>query len=197
MLNQCNPCERTFNMNEVLQTIKNRRSIREYNPEQISQEELDLIIEAGIHAPTGHNMQPWHFTVVQDRKVIEHINEVSKKVMSTMEIEWIRDAGLNPEYDITYKAPTLFIVSGRKDWITSRIDCCAAVENMLIAAESLNVGSVWLGFAMFGFQNEGEAEKIGIPQGYEPYYAFALGYKTQDSQPATPKRNYDVVNYVR
>ncbi|MFP4012531.1 MAG: nitroreductase family protein [Chitinispirillaceae bacterium] len=184
-------------MNEVLKAIKSRRSIREYKPEQIKQEELDLIIEAGIHAPTGHNMQPWHFTVVQDRKVIEHINEVSKKVMSTMEIEWIRDAGSNPDYDIMYKAPTLVVVSGKKDWITSKIDCCAAVENMLIAAESLNIGSVWLGFAMFGFQIEGEAEKIGIPEVYEPYYAFALGYKARDTQPATPKRNYDVVNYVR
>ncbi|MFP4164559.1 MAG: nitroreductase family protein [Chitinispirillaceae bacterium] len=184
-------------MNETLQVIKSRRSIREYKPEQIKQEELDLIIEAGIHAPTGHNMQPWHFTVIQDRKVIEHLNAVSKKVMSTMEIEWIRKAGENPGYDISYKAPTVVVVSGKKDWITSRIDCCAAVENMLIAAESLDIGSVWLGFAMFAFQMEGEVEKISVPEGYEPYYAFTLGYKARDSQPAAPTRNYDVVNYKR
>lgn len=184
-------------MNEVLRVIKSRRSIRKYKPEQIKDEELQLIIEAGIYAPTGHNTQPWHFTVIQDRKVIEHINDISKKVMSTMEIDWIKNAGLNPDYDITYKAPTLVIVSGKKDGISSEIDCCAAVQNMLLAAESLNIGSVWLGFAIFGFQIEGETEKIGIPEGYEPYYAFVLGYKDQEAQPNAPSRNYDVVNYIR
>ncbi len=74
-------------MNEVLKAIKSRRSIRKYRSEQIKQEELEMIIEAGIYAPSGHNLQPWRFTVVQDRKVIEHINDISKKLMATMEIE--------------------------------------------------------------------------------------------------------------
>ncbi len=184
-------------MNEVLRAIKSRRSIRKYKQEQIRQEELELIIEAGIYAPTGHNSQSWHFTVIQDRKVIEHINDVSKRVMSTIKIDWIRNVGRNPDYDITYKAPTLIVVSGRRDAICSRIDCCAAVENMLIAAESLNIGSVWLGFAMFCFKIKGEAERIGVPKGYDPYQAFVLGYKDQEAQPVAPKRNYDVVNYIR
>ncbi|WP_010247617.1 nitroreductase family protein [Acetivibrio cellulolyticus] len=184
-------------MNEVLKVIKSRRSVRKYKPEQIKQEELEMIIEAGIYAPSGHNSQPWRFTVIQDRKVIEHINDISKKVMATVEIEWIRNAGLNPDYDITYKAPTLIIVSGRRDEMSSQVDCCCAVENMLIAAESLNIGSVWLGFASFGFKIEGEAEKIGIPKGYEPYYVFVLGYKEEEYQPSVPSRNYNVVDYIR
>ncbi len=184
-------------MNEVLKAIKSRRSLRKYRPEQIKQEELGMIIEAGIYAPSGHNSQPWHFTVVQDRKVIEHINDISKKLMATMEIEWIKKIGLDPDADITYKAPTLIIVSGKEDVPSSKIDCCAAVENMLLAAESLNIGSVWLGFAIFGIQTPGEAKKLDVPEGYEPYYAFVLGYKEQDSQPDVPSRNYDVVNYIR
>ena len=184
-------------MNEVLKAIKNRRSIRAYKSGQIKQEELDQIIEAAIYAPTGHNTQPWHFTVIQNRDVIQHINKISKEVMATMEIDWIKNAGLNPNYDITYKAPTLIIVSGRKNAISWRTDCDAAIQNMLIAAESLNIGSVWLGFATFAFKKEGEAEKICIPEGYEPYYGIALGYKDIDEQPAPPKRNYDVVDYIR
>lgn len=184
-------------MNEVLKAIKSRRSIRKYRSEQIKQEELEMIIEAGIYAPSGHNLQPWRFTVVQDRKVIEHINDISKKLMATMEIEWIKNIGLDPDVDITYKAPTLIIVSGKKDVPSSKIDCCAAVENMLLAAESLNIGSVWMGFAIFGIQTPGEVEKLDVPEGYEPYYAFVLGYKEQDLQPDVPSRNYDVVNYIR
>ncbi|MGE5327885.1 MAG: nitroreductase family protein [Deltaproteobacteria bacterium] len=184
-------------MNEVLKTIKSRRSIRAFKSEQIKQEELNLIIEAGIHAPSGHNTQPWHFTVIQNRDVINHISNVSKEVMATVDIDWIRNAGLNPNYDITYKAPTLIIISGRKDAISGRTDCDAAIQNILIAAESLNIGSVWLGFAAFCFQKQGEAEKVGIPEGYEPYYGIALGYKLRDKQIPVPKRNYDVVNYIR
>ncbi|NLL07001.1 MAG: nitroreductase family protein [Clostridiaceae bacterium] len=184
-------------MNEVLKAIKSRRSLRKYRPEQIKQEELNMIIEAGIYAPSGHNSQPWHFTIVQDRKVIEHINDISKKIMATMEIEWIKNLGLDPDFDVTYKAPTLVVVSGKKDVPSSEIDCCAAVQNMLLAAESLDIGSVWLGFVIFGIKNQEEAKKLNVPEGYEPYYAFVLGYKEKDSYPDVPSRNYDVVNYIR
>jgi nitroreductase len=184
-------------MNEVLKAIKERRSIRAYETKQISQEELALIIEAGIYAPTGHNFQPWHFTVIQNREVIEEINKAAKHVMATLEIEWIKKMGLNPEFDISYKAPTLIIVSGKKDGVSSRADCDAATENILLAAQSLNIGSVWVGFAFFAFMVEGMAQKIGIPEGYEPYHGITLGYKKADINVSVPKRNYDVVSYIR
>jgi nitroreductase len=114
-------------MNEVLKTIKSRRSIRSFKPGQIQQEEPDMIIEAGIFAPSGHNTQPWHFTVIQNREVIRHINIVSKKVMASSQLDWITNLGANPSYDIAYKAPTLIIVSGRKDAITWKTDCDTAM----------------------------------------------------------------------
>lgn len=183
-------------MNDVLQTIKRRRSIRAYKREQIKQEELDRIIEAGMYAPSGHNTQPWYFTVIQDRKIIDLINVEAKKFMVSLDNEWIKNAGKNPEYDITYKAPTLIVISGKKDAITYKIDCCAATQNMLIAAESLNIGSIWLGFVLFGLKDEVN-KKICIPEGYEPLYSIALGYKAMDTQPEAPKRNLDPVNYIR
>jgi len=184
-------------MNKVLETIKNRRSIRKYKTEQIKQEELDLILEAGIYAPSGHNEQPWHFTVIQNKDLISQINTISKKIMANIEIDWIKKLALNPETNITYSAPTIIIVSGRKDGISAKTDCCAAVENMLIAAESLNIGSVWLGFAIFAFSNKDLAPNIDLPEGYEPLYAFALGYKDLEQQPQAPKRNYNCINYIR
>jgi nitroreductase len=184
-------------MNEVLKVIMNRRSVRAFKPEQIKQEELDLIMEAAIYAPSGHNTQPWHFTVIQNRAAIDRINEMSKQVMAGNEVEWIKKSGMNAEYDITYKAPTLIIVSGRKDAITWKTDCDAAIENMLLAAESLAIGSVWLGFATFGLKKPDEAEKIGIPVGYEPHYGVAMVYRLSGTKAPAPKRNTDVVNYIR
>lgn len=182
-------------MNEVLKVIKSRRSVRNYIHEQISQANLDLIIEAGIYAPTAHNEQPWHFTVIQNKEMLQYINEKVRESMAKSDVEWIKKTGSNPAFQVTYNAPTLIIVSGRKDAMAWSADCAAAIQNMLIAAESLNIGSVWLGLLRFFFQQEGEVSKLGIPEGYQPYYGVALGFKAKKQ--AAPKRNLDVVNYIR
>lgn len=184
-------------MNEVLKAIKSRRSVRQYKEEQISQESLDLIIEAGVYAPTAHNEQPWHFTVIQNEEMLKHINEKVKELMVKSEVEWIQKMGSNPNFQVTYNAPTLIIVSGRKDGMAWSADCAAAIQNMLIAAESLDIGSVWLGLVRLLFQQEEEINKLGIPEGYEPYYGVAFGYKAREGEQVAPKRNMDVVNYIR
>ncbi|RII34042.1 nitroreductase family protein [Clostridium chromiireducens] len=184
-------------MNEVLKTIKNRRSIRSYLPDQINQEELHLIIEAGIYAPTAHNDQPWHFTVIQNEELLSHINEKTKELMAKSEDNFIRTLGLNPKINTIYNAPTLIIVSGKKDALEPKIDCSAAIQNMLIAAESLNIGSVWLSFMTPLFSLQDEVEKLGIPEGYEPYYGAAFGYKNIEKELTAPKRNVDVINHIK
>ena len=184
-------------MNEVLKTIKNRRSIRSYKQEQIKQEELDLILEAGIYAPSAHNDQPWHFTVIQNEEIILSISDKSKELMAKSDIDWMRRIGENSRTHIVHNAPTLIIVSGNKSAISPKVDCSAAIQNMLLAAESLNIGSVWLGLVNFFFTLEEEVKALGIPEGYEPYYGVALGYKASEKDILPPKRKSDVVNYVR
>ena len=183
-------------MNEVMKTIKNRRSIRNYLPEQIKDEELETIIEAGIYAPTAHNDQPWHFTVIQNRELIDFINKESKEVMKNSEYEWMRNIAKNDKIHLLHNAPTVFVVSGRKDAISPRVDCSAAIENMFLAAESLGIGSCWIGFVRFFFTKKDNIAKLGIPEGYEPYYAFTLGYKAINNVKA-PERKRDVVNYIK
>lgn len=184
-------------MNEVLETIKNRRSVRNYKTEQVSQEHMDQIIEAGIYAPTAHNEQPWHFTVVQNPELLKKINEKTREAMGKSDNDWIQKAGSNPAFQVTYGAPTLVIVSGREDGMAWKVDCAAAIQNMLIAAESLNVGSVWLGLTRFFFEQKEEAAALGIPEGHAPYYSVAFGYKAGEKTQTAPKRNTDVVKYIR
>ncbi len=183
-------------MNELMDVIKSRRSVRAYKSDPLKREELELIIEAAIYAPSGRNMQPWHFTVIQDREVIGRINAAAKSVLAKSDSEWKRKIGLSPTSDITYGAPALIIVSGRKDVDTSIADCSAAAQNMLLIAESMNIGSVWLGLVRACFAVPGEAERLGIPQGYEPYFGVALGYKKNEEKREAPPRNRDVVNYI-
>lgn len=183
-------------MNEVLRAIKNRRSVRRYAPEQLKKEHLEAILEAGIYAPSAHNEQPWHFTVIQNPELIALINQKSKQSMAKAADGWVRDRGRDPGFMLTYHAPTLIIVSGRKDGIAWETDCAAAIENMLIAAESLGVGSVWLGLVRFFFRHPQEVARLNIPEGYEPFYGVALGYKAEDTRAPAPERRRDVVNYI-
>jgi nitroreductase len=183
-------------MNQTMETIKNRRSVRQYRPEQIKDEELEKILEAAIYAPTGHNDQPWHFTIVQNRDIIDEINDGAKKVMNEMEMEWISKLGAMEDFNIFHRAPTAMIVSGRKDATTPVVDCAAAVQNMLLAAESMDIGSCWIGFAKFFFLNPKNMEKFNIPEDHEVHFGVALGYKVREN-PKAPERNQNVYNYFK
>lgn len=183
-------------MNEFIQTIKSRRSVRNYKPEQIKQHELDMIIEAGIYAPSAGNDQPWHFTVVQNRELLDHINKKTRELMVLSDDEWIRNMGKSPDFLVTYNAPTLIIVSGRENAYDYKTDCAAAIENMLIAAHTLNIGSVWLGLVRRYLGLRDEMNKLAIPEGYVPFYGFVLGYP-EGLPPAAPERNRNIINYVR
>jgi nitroreductase len=77
-------------MNEVLKTIKERRSVRAYTDRQLTRSELDLIIEAGMYAPSAHNEQPWYFTVVQNRELLDEINKKANEIMAKSDNEWLR-----------------------------------------------------------------------------------------------------------
>ncbi|MDF2986700.1 MAG: nitroreductase [Eubacterium sp.] len=184
-------------MKDVLEVIKSRRSVRKYKPEQISNESLDKIIEAGIYAPTAHNQQPWHFTVIQNPELLDRINTYVREAMLKSGEEWVNKMASKPNFKVTYDAPTLVVVSGKKDAIAWRADCAAAIQNMLIAAESMEIGSVWLGLMRFFFENKEEMAEMNIPEGYEPYYGISFGYRAYEKALPGPKRNVDVVNYIK
>ncbi len=184
-------------MNEVLKVIKRRRSIRDFKTEQIKPEELDMILGAGTFAPSGHNTQPWYFTIIQDQDLIDRINEISRENMARSEVEWIKKLGSRSDYRVTYNAPTVVIVSGNISAISWKADCSAAIQNMLLAAESLNIGSVWLGLIRFWFQEPEEVERLGLPEDYEAYYGVSFGYKKQQGTVVGPERRKGVIHFLK
>lgn len=133
-------------MNDIIKNIKERRSIRKFKEEQIKDEELEVIVEAGIYAPSAHNEQPWHFTIIQNKDIISQINKESKMMMKDHHDKWIAKLGNNEKFDIHYNAPTVIVVSEKKDCYSKFVDVSAATQNMLLAAQSIGVGSCWVGF---------------------------------------------------
>ena len=196
-------------MNQVFDVIKSRRSVRRYLPKQIKEEELNAIIEAASYAPSGHNCQPWHFTIIQNKALIESMNKKIKQQMVLSSHDWANRMGASEQYHVFHHAPTVVIVSGDKTATsplpldgtdiryTPLVDCAAGVENILLAAESLGIGSCWLGVVNLFFELP-EVKKLGIPDSYQPYFAVTLGYKdTSTALQVAPKRRTGIVNYIR
>lgn len=183
-------------MNDVIKTILSRRSVRAYTDKQISREDLDLILEAGRYAPSAHNEQPWHFTVVQDKALQDEMSDKAKAAMAKADNEWLRTTGLDPQFHVTYHAPVVIVVSAREGAMGFMTDTCAAVQNMMLAAESLGIGSVWVGLLQFYLSLEEAPEKLRLPKGYKPAHAVAFGYPG-GPKPSAPERNPDVVTFIR
>jgi len=183
-------------MNAVLKPIARRRSARKFLGEQIKEAELDAILAAALQAPSAHNDQSSYFTVVQNRELIDEMSEGSKVEMRKAPVDWMIAMGSNEALNIYYKAPTVIIVAGKKDAISPLVDACAAIQNILIAAESLGIGACWIGFAKFYFTGPDRYRKLGIPEGYEVHYGVALGYKPEGPAAKPPARKYEKYFHV-
>lgn len=175
--------------NAVIEAIQNRRSCRQFKSEQLSKEHIMAIIGCGLSAPSAHDEQPWLFSVVKNKGLLAEINEEAKKGFADSPVDVFRVFAKSPDFSIFYDAPLVVFVSGNNDTMfpeamLNRFDCGAATENMLIAAESLGVGSCWIGLAAYGFSGERKEEfmkKLKIPANYTPFYAVSFGYKRADS----------------
>jgi nitroreductase len=189
-------------MNEVINAIKNRRSIRRYLPEQIKDEELNLILEAAVYAPSGHNDQPWHFTVIQNKELLDEFNIKSKELMSKASTDWIVKMGQNEKYHVFHNAPTVVIVSGEESSNDELAycplgDCSAAIQNMLLSAHSIGVASCWVGLTSFIFEVQEEVQKLNIPKGFKPLFAVTLGYSAITKEINALPRRENVINRIK
>jgi nitroreductase len=188
-----------MDMNETIKLLLSRRSIRSYKQDQLSDEELQTILKAGMFAPSAMNQQLWHFTAVQNKEMLHKINVSCKNAMLKSGVKALEERAKSPDFSVLYNAPTLIIVSCDTKAIAPQNDCTLALQNMFLAAESLDIGSCWIHAIpqILNSENGVDMKKdLGIPEGYNLYCSGAFGYKTNDS-PDAPQRNENVVNFVR
>lgn len=186
-------------MNKVLEVIRNRRSVRSYKEEQIKDEEIMALLESGAWAPSGHNMQPCYFTVVQNKELMKEMSDGAKYAVKDAEDEIIHKMANNSNFNVFYEAPTVIVVSYKDDAITPVEDISAATENILLQAESMGLGTCWNGF-VFGIFRGPEKEKfmnkLEIPEGYTPYHAISVGYPKAKIV-NVPERKNKYFNFIK
>jgi nitroreductase len=175
-------------MAETLSIIEKRKSIREFKPEQIPTEAIKTILKAGSEAPIGVGaFETIHFTVVQDAAIIKKISEAATR--------GTQRAGS----DIFYGAPTIIIVSSAKQLAPGLeiADAGAIIENFLLAATDLGIGSVYVFGANKAIAADPELSRlVGIPDGFTPVSSAVLGYATEAAAGLPkPKRSISV-NWV-
>lgn len=187
-------------MNQTIEVIKNRRSIRNYKETQIPEEELSAIVEAGLYAPSANNQQAWHFTVVQDKHLLWELNIETKGVLARSDNPFLRRVGTNEDMDIFNGAPTVVLVSGNEENANSVVECALASENMMLAAKSLDISSCYIISIRYLFEgSEGDyfLKKLGVPAGFKIYNAILLGYSNSETEPKAAPRKEDTVSYIR
>ena len=186
-------------MKETLQVIKERRSIKQYKAEQIPDADLQQIMEAAIYAPNARNAQAWHFTVIQNKDMLDKMVDIIKENIMNSGIEFLMGRASEPDYHTFHHAPAIVIITGDEKDKFRDVSCGAAAENIALAAKSLNIGSCVMTSSEFLFASDkGKAltKELGIPDGYTHVCVVALGY-TEGEEPATPPRNKGVINYVK
>lgn len=172
--------------NEAMDVLLSRRSIKAYKPEQITDEELETILAAGINAPTGRNAQAPIIVAVQDHETVRLLSKLNAAVMGA-------------SGDPFYGAPTVLVVLADRTNPTHVYDGSLVMGNLMNAAHAIGVGACWIHRAREVFDSqEGKAllAKWGIKGDYEGIGNCVLGYNAKEF-PAPKEHKADYVYYVK
>ncbi|MBR3016696.1 MAG: nitroreductase family protein [Clostridia bacterium] len=181
---------------EAMEAILTRRSTRNYQPDPVEKEKLERILDAARQAPSGGNNQTNHFLVIQNREVLQKLTGMVEAAFSRMDadentypsLRHAIEASKKGGYMFCYNAPVLIAVANRRDYGNNMADCACAIENMMVAANALDLGSCWIN--QLRWLNEDEAlveylRSLGMKENERVYGAVIIGYPAN----GLPNRN--------
>ena len=156
----------------AMETIMTRTSIRSFTDRAVSADTVEMLLRAGMAAPTAVNLQPWHFVVVNDRAKIDELG------------------GNGRQSQMWHESPLVIVVCGNMEkamegvgqafWVQ---DCSAATENILLAAHALGLGAVWTGCYPIEDRVANISQVLGLPEHIVPLCAIVMGYPNESPQP--------------
>ena len=172
--------------NSTIECLKSRRSVKSYKPDMLPKEVIQEIVEAGTWVPTGMNRQSPIILAITDKKVRDQLSRMNAQIMGA-------------KGDPFYGAPVILIVLADKDIPTYQYDGSLVMGNLMNAAESLGLGSIWIHRAKEEFESDFGKKilaDLGIEGNYEGIGHCAIGYAAAPANaPAPRKENY--VYYVK
>jgi nitroreductase len=190
----------------TLKVIQDRRSIREFSPDPVTEQDLDLILEAARQAPSGENAQPWRFIVVKDadarnklgaiagggsgrRFTAEFVTKKMQERFSGLEDETKKKAAFEKLTSgqvsaFMATAPINLVIVGKKDVWDMPFDTSAAIENILLMVTALDLGACWVIAPCIDIRDEERIKSLlGIPEGFKAVSVISIGHPTRPHRP--------------
>lgn len=169
-------------MDSFYELLLRRRTVRAFRPDAIPAGTMEKLILAAKYAPTAMGLQDRHFTVVNDRALMDEITAAAVR----------NGAGFVPGHTPFYNAPSLVVVSAPEQAKFGRENAACAIENLLLAACAFGLGSCYICSVLPGLRDAAVMEKLRIPAGYVPLGCVSLGYPAQDAPEPKQRRGDDV-----
>lgn len=182
--------------NQTLQLIRDRRSHRKYKAEQLSETQLEALMEAVLQSPSAVNRQPWHFSFVQNKELLSRVTRAAHEQNALLEESLRSPRFLSPDFDVFYHAPTVVIISAPDG--QHQVDCGIAVQTLALAAESLGLGSVIVALSGLAFQGKNASEleqALYFPEGNRFVISIAIG--TADDDKPAHQINPDKISLIK
>lgn len=180
---------------EALEALLTRRSTRRFRPDAVEGEKLDLILRAAVQAPSGGNNQTSHFLVIRSKEIKDRLASMAEKAFAAMEpdentyssLRNAINASKRGGYVFHYNAPVLILVANKHDYSNNIADCACTLENMMIAANALDLGSCWVNQLKWLNEDAGinaYLSSLGLKEGERVYGGVVIGYPdTEDGMP--------------
>lgn len=187
---------------DALNIIATRHSTRKFKPEMVEEALLEKVIEAGRRAPSGKSKNTNHFLVIRDAAVLDKLVELVRSEFAKMDITPENQDNVGGAiklsqkgtYVFKYNAPVLIVVANKKNYGNNMADSCAAIENMLLAANALDLGACWINQLRWLQDNPVLLEylhSLGMKEDEWVFGSVSLGYP--DMPDGLPNRNITTI----
>lgn len=159
-------------MNNAIETLMTRTSIRSFTDRPVSADTIEMLLRAGMAAPTAVNKQPWHFVVINDRAKLDELGGNGRQSQMWQESTLAIAVCGNMEKALEGPAQAF--------WIQ---DCSAATENILLAAHALGLGAVWTGCYPMEERVANVSQVLNLPEHIVPLCVIVMGYPNEQPEP--------------
>lgn len=182
----------------VVDNILTRRAVRKFTDQQVSQEQLDIIMKSASYAPSALNKQPWEVRIIQKPELVNEINDRFLLFAQGKDFQGSASRYKEPGFSVFHHAPTVIIIASDPSNASASLDVGIMLQNILLSSHALGLGTCPIGNLVTTLnspQNADFLKAIDIPEGYQATMAVALGYPAES--PQAPARDFNKIKVIK